>query len=201
MRSLRCTRLSCLQRTRVRGAADEITSPCNMRTRPCSLDGAARIGNTRARTNRRLGRGDAMMIQGQSVSDEDRRRAPVDRQAGTIISRADRRDDTGDLCRRCCSRRVAPEDIMRYSRANWRRSPRPPGIPAGAHAGRAEDPVRRAAGPTRRGARQDHLDRRDHQRRHAVPGRLGAGRARRRGLDVRLVAHPVFAVERDTPAR
>ena len=41
----------------------------------------------------------------------------------------------------------------------------------------------------------------DCQRRHAAPGRLGVGGARRARSDVRLVVHPVFKVERDTTGR
>ena len=55
-----------------------------------------------------------------------------------------------------------------------------------------------AAGSDGRGARPVRLDHRDRQRRHAVPARLGDGRAHRTGRSMfALVLHPIFTVERD----
>ena len=74
--------------------------------------------------------------------------------------------------------RAAPEDLVRYDAARTRGArARGLGVSRRAQAGRAEDPLRVAR--RRRGrAAQGDLGDRDRQRRHAVPGRFGDGRAR-----------------------
>ena len=142
-----------------------------------------------------------MNIQGQFIGDEERAARRLIEQAGIIIKSA--RGDMPESFAPLLFAGVSPEDLVRYearelaelAEAAWT-------VPAGAQARRAEDansnraPVRSARSASRSVTIIELIN-------SDMPFLLDSVMAEltEQGVDVRLVLHPVFTVERDQSAR